>query len=308
MIELGQLEKKMPLLFEKKAKKGIVDCFMFRDEWDLLKLRIRILKKHVDSFLIVEALNDHLTGAVREKFLNESRVKELEEDFPGIVIEVYQPNLEGKDAWQRENEHRNKIFDRLEVNKSLEDDDVILISDCDEIPNPEIIPNILGSSGFVFLNQMYFVYFLDSFSKKCVTGTICVSWATLKSLDEIHAGNGCQALRNNKDYGPEVDNGGWHYSYLGGVNQLVKKATTIAEGKTSYDKQFFKDQMNEFFKTGNCPYSDKPCEFLNHSFQNKEIFYYNLRFSGKDEFFKEWTIFPNEIFNNISNYSYLMTP
>jgi len=35
------------------------DCIMFRDELDLLRLRMDILKEKVDDFLIFEVINDH---------------------------------------------------------------------------------------------------------------------------------------------------------------------------------------------------------------------------------------------------------
>jgi len=230
------------------------DCIMFRDELDLLRLRIDTLKDKVDDFLVFEALNEHLSGETRSPYLNSERLRSLKDEFPGKNIKHVQLELKQDSAWGRENEHRIKIYDFL-VSIKPDVEDIILISDCDEIPNPNKLQEALAHD-FCFFDQMYFIHFLNLYSSKNVTGTSAIKWHKLKYLQSKHVGV-CQILRNNNDFGPEISQGGWHYSYVGGADQVTTKARTIAEGDTKYEKQLFERQIEEAVKNKKSPYSSE---------------------------------------------------
>jgi len=231
------------------------DCIMFRDELDLLRLRMDILKEKVDDFLIFEAMNEHLSGDPRESFLDNDKIVKLKNEFPGKNITHIKLELKEDTAWGRENEHRIRIYDHLEdLGPELED--IILISDCDEIPNPEKL-KAASRHDFCFFDQMYFIHFLDLYSSKNVTGTAAIQWHKLKLIQQKYNGVACQLLRNNKDFGPEIEDGGWHYSYVGGADQVTTKAQTIAEGDTKYKRELFVKQIEEALKNKTSPYSSE---------------------------------------------------
>ena len=280
------------------------DCIMFRDEIDLLRLRIDILKDEINDFFVFEALNEHLSGEPRESFLTNKRADELRSEFPGKNITHIKLELKQDTAWGRENEHRIRIYDHLErVEPTLED--VILISDCDEIPNPDKLKEA-SRHDFCFFDQMYFIHFLNLYSSKNVTGTAAIQWHKLKLIQQRYNGTACQLLRNNKDFGPEITEGGWHYSYAGGADQVTTKARTIAEGDTKYERGLFVDQIREAVKNKNSPYSsEKLVELeLSNLYLGKFI---KLR-AGKITRHLESNIpFPNFLINNHKKYKHLFS-
>ncbi|NQU73263.1 MAG: hypothetical protein HQ547_00945, partial [Candidatus Omnitrophica bacterium] len=119
----------------------IYDCFVFFNEIDLLKIRLEELKDSVDKFVLVEAAK---TFAKREKPLYFQEYKhEFSEYLDRIVYQmvddVPKKRLTGWGSrWDREAHQRNCISRAL-MRCNCDDDDIILISDVDEIPRAEEI-------------------------------------------------------------------------------------------------------------------------------------------------------------------------
>mgnify|MGYP001488803800 CR=1 FL=1 len=124
----------------------IFDCFMYFDEDLVLDLRLNYLDKFVDKFIIVECSYNH-KGEKRKpqfnldkfnKFKNKIKYILINEDSPNLEkIDTNDTNADGKyimNAVKRENFQRNSIIKGLD---GASDNDWILISDLDEIPNLE---------------------------------------------------------------------------------------------------------------------------------------------------------------------------
>ena len=109
-------------------KNKIYDCFMFNNENDLLNIRLNILNKYVDYFVIIESAETH-SGLKKKLFFDVEKFPEFKNKIIYGIIEKFPHNLS---AWEKENYQRNFISKFL---KEAEDDDYILISDLDEIPN-----------------------------------------------------------------------------------------------------------------------------------------------------------------------------
>ena len=106
----------------------IYDCFMYFDEDMLLDLRLNVMNKFVDFFVIVESKYTH-QGKVKDKKLNLSDFKK----FKDKIIHIYnESKFENYNSWEKENFQRNLIMEGINKAKP---DDYILISDLDEIPN-----------------------------------------------------------------------------------------------------------------------------------------------------------------------------
>ena len=124
----------------------IFDCFMYFDEEVILETRLNILDPYVDYFVIVESKFNHKGERRTLKFQKENYQK-FKSKIKYVVIDVLPPNLEKiqendegirkehkfiNNAIKRENFQRNFIERGLiDANKN----DLILISDVDEIPN-----------------------------------------------------------------------------------------------------------------------------------------------------------------------------
>jgi hypothetical protein len=111
----------------------IIDCFPYFNEKELLELRINLLKDVVDRFIIIEADRTH-TGNKKD-FTCVKTIKELDIDCNKItVLELNLPSKEQeRNNWVRERAQRNAVKDLINY------DDTVIISDCDEIVDPQMI-------------------------------------------------------------------------------------------------------------------------------------------------------------------------
>ena len=143
----------------------IFDCFMYFDEDILLELRLNYLNKFVDKFVIIESSYNH-KGEIRKpnfkiekynKFKNKIEyvlLKEQPKDIEGINVDDSEIETNDKyilNAAKRENFQRNYIKNCL---SEAENNDWIIISDLDEIPNLEKINFKNINHKFIFLNKI----------------------------------------------------------------------------------------------------------------------------------------------------------
>lgn len=118
----------------------IVDCFIFYNEIKLLQYRLETLYKHVDHFIIVESTLTFAGNKKESYFLNN---KHLFEKFLDKIIHVLVNDTPVcHDAWGRERFQRNCISRGLDKIVNLKESDVLIISDCDEIPNVDILKDV----------------------------------------------------------------------------------------------------------------------------------------------------------------------
>ena len=128
----------------------IFDCFMYFDEEVVLDLRLNILNEYVDYFIIVESVYTH-RGEKRDLKFDKEKFKKFKNKIIYLVYEENSKKIEKVfpednnheksrkyilNAAHRENGQRNLIMKGL---SDAMDDDLILISDVDEIPNLENI-------------------------------------------------------------------------------------------------------------------------------------------------------------------------
>src|SRR5687768_6312071 len=116
----------------------IYDCFIFNDELDLLDLRLRFLDAAADRFVIVESERS-LSGQPKPLLFREN--KHRFEPWLHKIIHVVAP-ANNMTPWEYEFFQRNYIKQGL---ASCADEDIIIISDADEIVN---IKDILAIPGF----------------------------------------------------------------------------------------------------------------------------------------------------------------
>ena len=126
----------------------IFDCCIFFDEKMLLNLRMNILNQYVDKFVVVEANFTH-SGKYKKFNFNINDYYNFKDkiiyiqvkDLPNNLFEIREnltknqiDEIKIKNALIIENFHRDKILEGL---IKANNDDLILISDVDEIPNLE---------------------------------------------------------------------------------------------------------------------------------------------------------------------------
>ena len=222
----------------------VYDCFMFFDENLVLELRLNLLNKYVDYFVIVESKYNH-KGEAKKLNFDIKKFKKFEQKIIYIINDQQPSDLykfEKEDtkhdidskyifnAYKRENAQRNLISQGLK-NASL--DDLIIISDVDEIPNLEKINfNKIKNEILVFRQDMFYYKFNLKLSNFKWTGSKACKMKKLISP---------QWLRNIKDkkfafYRIDtffsstkyrnlkfIEDGGWHYTNMKNAKEIEHK-------------------------------------------------------------------------------------
>jgi beta-1,4-mannosyl-glycoprotein beta-1,4-N-acetylglucosaminyltransferase len=217
---------------------------MYFDEELILDLRLNILDKFVDYFVIVESIFTH-KGEKRNLKFNINKFKKFENKIvylvydqePSQIEKIVSKDMEDEksrkyimNALFRENAQRNFINDAL---NNLDNEDIILISDVDEIPNLSGI-NFEDKKSKIILFKQDMLYY--KFNLKLPN----LVWTGTKACKKKYF-KSAQWLRNVKDrkypfyridtYFSEkkyincefVDNGGWHFTNIKTAKQIKQK-------------------------------------------------------------------------------------
>ena len=214
---------------------NIIDCFMYFDEDHLLEIRLNTLYEHVKKFVIVEANLDH-AGNSRTPLFDIKKFSKYQNKIHYILVkdlprhnDFYKKNW--GPAWRRENFQRNALSKGF---KDCGPDDLIMISDLDEIPNPKSIYKFTSKNKYGCFVQKNFLYKLNllNIDKPRWFGTRICKKKDLKSpqwLREI------KAIKRPfyKFYKPQFDifieEGGWHFSSVKSTEGIYKKLNSYAE-------------------------------------------------------------------------------
>ncbi len=222
----------------------IFDCFMYFDEEIVLDTRLNYLDQYVDYFVIIESCFTHRGDNRKLKFdinkFKKFKDKIIYKVFDKIPEKIYQIHEDEKEntksgkyivnALLRENGQRNYISEGI---RDAEDEDMILVSDVDEIPNLSKI-NIkeIKEKIILFKQDMFYYKFNLKLPKIEWTGT-----KACKMKNFVDA----QWLRNIKDrkypfYRLDtlfsknkyisvkiVNNGGWHFSNIKSAEEIEHK-------------------------------------------------------------------------------------
>ncbi len=229
----------------------IVDCFTFFNELDLLEVRLNVLDKYVDYFVLVEA---NKTQTLKDKPLYYEQNKERYSKFKDRIIHVKVEDCpESNDfLWKMENFQRNCIkrgLAELEKQGKIDSHTMVMISDLDEIPNPFIAMQAAARpDGHLLAFDMSFhAYYANMISpNKGWIGTVMTRMETLSVIE-------AQDLRNVKDSAPRIDSAGWHLSWLGGWEKAYEKLQSCIEPLDKNEvpsKEEFKRRFDERIRDG----------------------------------------------------------
>jgi len=231
----------------------VYDCFPFFNELNVLEMRLNVLSGIVDKFVLVES--DRTFSNIKKPLFfdeNKSRYSRFLDRIIHIKITDYP---EYKDAWNMEYYQRNKITDGI---RYCDANDVILVSDVDEIPNPDAVECYKKyKTGIYALIQDFFNYFLNY--KRCVFRT----WDLAKISrygDIIKSNYTPQQLRDSKTDNV-IRNGGWHFSYLGGIEAIKYKISAFSHQEYNNEKYSDDKVLEEKIRRGLDIYNRKDYRF-----------------------------------------------
>ena len=224
----------------------IYDACIYYDEDILLDLRFNILDRYIDKFIVVESLFTHSGEKKRQNFKieNFSKFKHkieyiLLKENPKNIYEIKEDDKK-KLSKTIDNANAREIYQRNAILKGLNqihENDWVIISDVDEIPNLENLNLNIVDNKIILFNQIFCCYKFNLFSKTINWyGSRMIKKKHLKSpqwLRDIKSKRysifRADILFSNKKYRDIffVDNGGWHFSYLKDAKGVEDKLKSI---------------------------------------------------------------------------------
>lgn len=216
----------------------IFDCFTLFNELDLLEFRLKLLYDYVDYFVISES---NLTHSGLDKpynyYENRERYKKwedkiiyypIEQTKEGLIFEDVKSYSPKNGSWVLENQQRLSLS---LIKDNTEDDDIVFVSDLDEIPLPEVFKYIRDGKlkdvlektpiSLVMLFHYYYMNCQNIGYERNWSGTVVTNGYYFKQLD-------AQILRDNRNYYPKMENSGYHFSFLNGVEAIRTKIKSFA--------------------------------------------------------------------------------
>ena len=294
----------------------IFDCFMFYDEEVLLEIRMNILNKFVDYFVIVESKFFH-NGKNRPLKFNIDRYQNfkdkiiyLTQDHQPVELKELDPSDdEGVKSFKLIfNAHKREHFQRNFIEEGLttaNDNDIILISDVDEIPNLESIDIKNLNNKIILFEQAIFYYKLNRYLPN-------FKWYGTKACKKKHL-ESPQWLRStkNKKYSffrldtlfskskyidkYYIKNGGWHFSNLKNSKDIEIKLKSYLHHRDYESEELGIKKIEKLIKDNKTiydMYGDKGSKkYSDNSRKELEKFEINklpLYIQNNLEKFKEW--------------------
>ena len=222
---------------------AIYDCFQYFNEDHIVDLRLNILDKYVDYFVISESTKNHQG---KDKKIN-FKIK----NFPKFknkirfLIADYKDKIDFKNHKGGESiieqHQRNYLIQGL---KDAQPDDLIILSDSDEIPDLEKLKYIKKGKKFIAFSQKMFTYKLNlqNLDESNWIGSKITQKKYIKSM---------QHLRNLKfkkfpfwrldKRSLQIIDGGWHFSYLHSPDQILNKIKSFSHGEFNIKNISVKD-------------------------------------------------------------------
>ena len=240
---------------------NIFDCFMYNNEELVLDLRLNLLSKNVKKFVLIESAYDH-QGNRKKNLFNIENFKKFKNQITYLLVDNFPDKLVG--SWERENYQRNYIFNGI---KDANENDFIIISDVDEIPNLNKLNNLQSFkyTAFKQMNLCYKMNLINNTYPEWFGSRICKK-KYLKSP---------QWLRDIKTkkrpfwkfYKPKepqlIFNGGWHFSFLKKPKDIAKKIKAYSHQEFNKDDFVDEKKIEERINNGK--------DLFNRSFEYKKI-------------------------------------
>ena len=254
----------------------IFDCFMYFDEEIVLDVRLNTLNQFVDYFVIVESKFTH-RGDPRNLLFNHKKFEKFKDKIIYLVydrrpeeIEIINSNDNNGEksrkyilnAAYRENGQRNFIKEGI---KNASENDIILVSDLDEIPN-------LLNVDFNKINEKIVMFKQDMFYYKFNLYLPNLIWAGTKACQKKYLISP-QWLRNIKDRKYSsfrldtifsknkyksikfIVNGGWHFTNIKNAKEIEHKLKSYLHHREFDEDPLSVKQIEEIVKNKRAIYN-----------------------------------------------------
>ena len=248
----------------------IFDCTTYYDEELIMDIRFNTLNDQVEKFIVVESLFSH-SGKKKKLNFNINNYSKFKDKIIYIVIEKEPDNLKNSNQLSQSDKRMNSLK-RIEQSydymlngiKDLGEDDLVILSDNDEIPNLRSDQFLRSKKNIIIFKQLLFYYkFNLNYENLTWFGSKACRKKKLKSMSW---------LRNlkNKEYPwwrvdvmfsnfkqrdlEIVNDGGWHFTNIKTPEKLLEKLKNFGH-------------HDEFDESG------IDLNFIKSKIENKEVFY-----------------------------------
>ena len=212
---------------------AIYDCFQYFNEDHIVDLRLNILDKYVDYFVISESTKTHqgknkkLNFDIRNFSKFRNKIIFVTADYKKDID--FENHTGGESPIEQH--QRNSLINGI---KDASSNDLIILSDSDEIPDLTKLPEVNNKKKFVAFSQKMFMYKLNlqNLDEDGWIGSRMTKKKNIKSM---------QNLRNLKfkhypfwridKLNQQIIKGGWHFSYMQTPEQILYKIRSFSHGE-----------------------------------------------------------------------------
>ena len=260
---------------------AIYDCFQYFNEDHVVDLRFNILNEYVDYFVVSESTKTHQGKSKKINFDIKNfskfrhKVKFVIADYKEEVN--FNKHIGGESPIEQH--QRNSLIEGI---KGAAPEDLIILSDSDEIPDLAKLYQIKKNKKFIVFSQKMFMYKLNlqNLNESNWMGSRITKKKNIRSMQE---------LRNLKfkhypfwridKYNQQIINGGWHFSYLQTPSKILQKIRSFSHGE--YNNEYINEKYIQEKILGNEDIFGRKIKLQKTSidrsypkyiFQNKEIF------------------------------------
>lgn len=243
----------------------VYDIFTFFNELELLELRLEMLDSVVDKFVLIECV-ETFSGNPKPLYYEENKslfkkyhhkiihhvTYDPPKSFDDLRNRILDPNVDDltkqicyqaltsnnvpagelhwlKEFYQKENIRRPLV--------GLEDGDLCFVTDLDEIWNPELDYSKIEDHKIYKLKQLAYSLYLNNRSSEPWAGTLLTRYRNIKNSCLNH-------LRTpSKTPYEYIENGGWHFTFMGGVDQIKLKIESY--GHQEYNNDEIKNSVEQ---------------------------------------------------------------
>lgn len=229
----------------------IYDCITYNGEAELLMLRCQELKGLNVCHVIVESTHT-FTGKPKDLKFPEILSKLMDFDYHYVVV-TDMPN--DGNPWNNERHQRDAIHKELaKVMAGM--DDVVIIADCDEIVRKSAVEEFIEKGyDFAALKMDMFSYWLN-----CRQGVQSWDRARIMTNKYLHFHERTPDKVRNSGYDHTIDNAGFHFSYMGGVERIQDKLNSFSHQECNTPHFNNKETLERKLATGQSLWSDDPTD------------------------------------------------
>lgn len=229
----------------------IVDAVIFNDELEMLDLRLNILAPVVDRFAIVEAVQ---TFQGQPKPLHYADNAERFKPWADRIVHVPVTTLPmTANPWEIE------AYQRMSILRGLTEcgpDDVVMVSDVDEIPNPKAVISLANAYEHRVVDSHAVVAFEMALYSFTLNWRHVRPWFGTRMLRHQHfieSTESPQSLRSTVYPRPHemvAHQAGWSFSWMGGVEAVRRKAQAFSHAEVNRPEVLSDENIERSIRDG----------------------------------------------------------